>query len=182
MILQRTATHSLSGLGALALIAGAVAGCAPTPAPTPTPTAAFASEEEAFAKAEEVYRAYIDALNAIDTSDPSTFEPVYEQLTGDAETSTRSTFSELYAENVTVLGSTSFDSFEGVSFDRAHTIVGADVCLDVSEVEVVNAAGDSLVSPDRLDRQPMALTFSPGHTEQLKISSMQANEELTCAG
>ncbi|QTV80967.1 hypothetical protein [Microbacterium sp. NIBRBAC000506063] len=33
------------------------------PEPEPTPTPLFSSEEEAFAAAEEVYRAYIDAMN-----------------------------------------------------------------------------------------------------------------------
>ena len=43
----------------------ALTGClGSAPDPTPTPTAVFTSEEEAFAAAEETYRAYIDAVNA----------------------------------------------------------------------------------------------------------------------
>src|SRR5690606_26029635 len=54
----------MTRMTALVLAAVSLSACAPTPTPTPTPTAAFASEEEAFAAAEEVYRAYNDAGNA----------------------------------------------------------------------------------------------------------------------
>ena len=65
-----------AALGALLMLT--LAGCTtPEPTdPTPTPTSAFASEEEAFAAAEATYRAYVDALNEVDLSDPETFEPV----------------------------------------------------------------------------------------------------------
>jgi hypothetical protein len=57
----------------LALALALTTACAPDPAPTPSPTG-FASQEEAFAAAEATYRAYVDALNAVDLSDPATFE------------------------------------------------------------------------------------------------------------
>src|SRR5688500_5990965 len=62
-------------LAAPALVTGLLAGCAGDPEPAET-THGFASEEEAFAAAEETYRAYVDALNQVDLSDPETFEPV----------------------------------------------------------------------------------------------------------
>ncbi|MET0860918.1 MAG: hypothetical protein ABW091_07810, partial [Microbacterium sp.] len=68
---------------ALVLASAALSGCTPQPAPTPTPTG-FATEDEAFAAAEETYRAYVDALNQVDLSDPETFEPVYAWTTGEA--------------------------------------------------------------------------------------------------
>ncbi len=67
---------------ALAVTLGATA-CQPEPTPTPTGPA-FASEDEAFAAAEETYRAYVDALNQVDLSDPETFEAVYAWTTGEA--------------------------------------------------------------------------------------------------
>ncbi len=73
---------------ALALAAVAVTGCS-TPAGAPKPTPAFSSEAEAFAAAEATYRAYVDALNAVDLSDPSTFEDVYSWTTGDANAGAR---------------------------------------------------------------------------------------------
>ena len=84
------------------LAVGALAGCGPTdPTPTPTPTG-FASEAEAFAAAEATYRAYVDALNQVDLSDPSTFEEVYRWTTGDANAAIRTSLSSMAAENWTV--------------------------------------------------------------------------------
>jgi ABC-type oligopeptide transport system substrate-binding subunit len=54
----------------LALALALTTACAPDPAPTPSPTG-FASQEEAFAAAEATYRAYVDALNAVDLADPA---------------------------------------------------------------------------------------------------------------
>ncbi|MCB8044373.1 hypothetical protein JM654_09380 [Microbacterium oxydans] len=64
-----------------------LAGCTPSPAPTPTPTAVFASEEEAFAAAEETFTEYVLALNEIDTSDPTTFERLFELSSGECRES-----------------------------------------------------------------------------------------------
>ena len=68
---------------ALALVVGLATGCQPEPSPSPSGPA-FANEEAAFAAAEETYRAYVDALNQVDLSDPETFEAVYAWTTGDA--------------------------------------------------------------------------------------------------
>ena len=66
----------------LALALGMTTACQPEPAPSPSGPV-FANEEEAFAAAEETYRAYVDALNQVDLSDPETFEAVYAWTTGD---------------------------------------------------------------------------------------------------
>src|SRR3546814_19121412 len=67
--------RSARALAVLALVGAAATGCVGTPEPretTPTPL----RDAEAFAAAEETYRAYVDALNPVDLSDPATFEPV----------------------------------------------------------------------------------------------------------
>ena len=73
---------------ALAIVLGMATGCQPEPEPSPTGPV-FATEEEAFAAAEETYRAYVDALNQVDLSDPETFEAVYAWTTGDANAGER---------------------------------------------------------------------------------------------
>ncbi|MDJ1115180.1 hypothetical protein [Microbacterium dauci] len=127
-----------------------LAGCAPSPAPTPTPTG-FASEEEAFAAAEATYRAYVDALNEVDLADPATFEPVYALTSGELNDLDRKSFSEMHASGTLVSGRTEVLSIEGsqVSDDS----ITLDVCTDVSDVHVVDADGNSLVSDDRKDLQ-----------------------------
>src|SRR5690606_21861877 len=106
----------------------------PEPTPTPTPTAAFASEEEAFAAAEDTYRRYTDALSQVDFAQSTTFENVFMWLVEDAESASRETFSELSAEQLTVTGTTTFSDFEGVEVDLESGQVDAVLCLDVSDV------------------------------------------------
>lgn len=179
MILQRTAAHSLSGLGALALIAGAVAGCAPAPAPTPTPTAAFANEKEAFTKAEETYREYSNATNQTELSAPDTFESVFEWLTGEAETSARENYSDLRANGITRSGASTFDTFSPISYDGES--VRVELCIDVSQVRLINAEGVDVSPPDRPERQPVQVTFLQAQTPtKLAIASSTAAEELQC--
>ena len=72
----------LAAAAVLACVLITTTGCFAQPDPEPTPL--FSSEEEAFAAAEATYRAYVDALNQVDLSDPETFEEVYAWTTGDA--------------------------------------------------------------------------------------------------
>ena len=81
----------------LALALGMTTACQPEPAPSPSGPV-FANEEEAFAAAEETYRAYVDALNQVDLSDPETFEAVYAWTTGEANASERKTLSQMHAD------------------------------------------------------------------------------------
>lgn len=149
-------------LGAAVMLS--LAGCT-TPQPTPTPTPAFANDEEAFAAAEATYRAYVDALNQVDLSDPETFEAVYDLTTGEANAGARKTFSQMHADGWVVSGSTGIQLVEpsAVQPDTAVT-VSLDVCLDVSEVTLVDQQGDSMVAPDRRDVQSMKVTFEPSST------------------
>src|SRR5690349_14748370 len=87
-------------------LAATLAGCAPAvPAPEPTPT--FSSEAEAFAAAEATYREYVKALNAVDLSDPETFEAVYSWTTGDARAGEREALTRMHADGWEVNGTTS---------------------------------------------------------------------------
>ncbi|MCM3696431.1 hypothetical protein [Microbacterium oleivorans] len=136
-----------AALLATTVLAAALAACAPASAPTPTPTpTGFASEEEAFAAAEATYRAYVDALNRVDLSDPATFEPVYSLLDGEALASEKKTLTQMHADGWRVSGET-----EVPSISAGEMPAQILVCQDVSGVAVVDAAGQSRVSPDRPD-------------------------------
>jgi len=159
-----------------------LAGCTAAPLPAPTPTAVFMSEEEAFAAAEETYEAYIDALNQVDFATPATFEPVYALLSGTASESTRTAFSEFHAKHVRMTGATRYDSFTRVSADLVRGTVNVDVCVDVSEVDVLDASGTSIVSADRPPRQPMRLSFVAQPDQRTStISEISSSEGFTCA-
>ncbi len=145
---------------AVLLGAGALAGCGPSaPAPTPTPTG-FASEAEAFAAAEATYRAYVDALNQVDLSDPSTFEEVYRWTTGDANAAIRTSLSSMAAEGWTVVGDSTVALVEPAPLGNAeNAAVVLAVCVDVSGVDVVDASGVSQVQADRNDTESLSVSL-----------------------
>lgn len=156
-----------------------LAGCTPSPAPTPTPTAAFASEEEAFAAAEETFTEYADATNSTDLTDPSSFAEVFDWLTGEALASARENYSQFYAAGITRSGSSAFDAFTPIEY--AHATVTARTCLDVSEVQLSNADGSSAVPADRPPRQSIEIVFVVADTDtKLAISSTTQTENLQC--
>ncbi|WAA64762.1 hypothetical protein [Microbacterium oxydans] len=165
------------------VVAAMLTACSPTPTPTPTPTPLFASEAEAFAAAEATYSAYNDALNQVDFSETTTFEAVFALLSGTAASSTREAFSRLHAEKTRVVGQTHYYSFSGATVDWIAGLVHANVCVDVSDVDVLDASGASIVSADRPPHQPMTITFSKNSVATpLTISDLEGTGEYECAG
>lgn len=166
---------ALSGLLVLVL-----AGCT-TPGPVePTPTPAFSSEEEAFAAAEETYRAYVDALNQVDLSDPETFEAVYSWTTGEANANERKSLSQMHADGWVVDGDTAVVGFHPGAIEDGT--VDAVVCSDVSEVQVSNAEGQSMVSPNRPSTYALQVAFVASSTATgLSVSTSDAVEDSRCS-
>ena len=168
-----------------AALAGLLAGCSPASEPAPTLSSAFADEAEAFAAAERTYRAYVDALNAVDLSDPQTFEDVYAWTTGEANSGARESFSEMHASGLTVDGVTQLAGIAPSSNqERYPSQISIDVCLDVSDVTLVDSAGDSAVDDNRRDIQRMRVTLEPAQASptRLLISDIDGRDDgLTCA-
>ncbi|MBD7958011.1 hypothetical protein H9651_10210 [Microbacterium sp. Sa4CUA7] len=136
-----------------------LAGCAPEPEPTPTPTG-FASEAEAFAAAEETYRAYVEALNQVDLSDPDTFEPVFAWTTGELNANDREGLSSYHASGVEVSGTSTIELLEPNDTDLV-SFTDLAVCLDVSAIALQDPDGNSLVSPDRSPIQTLLVYLVP---------------------
>lgn len=144
-------------------VALGVSGCTtPAPDPTPTPTG-FATEVEAFAAAEATYRAYIDALNNVDLSDPATFEPVYELTAEAAGSQERESLSEMHANGWVKSGPTSVVSLDFEADESLAEIV-LHACLDVSSVSVTDASGKSVVSVERPNQQSVGVRVVPKPT------------------
>jgi hypothetical protein len=156
---QRPARFLVVGILA-ALLAG-FAGCTAEPVvqATPTPTPTFTSEAEAFAAAEATYRAYVDALNQVDLANPETFEAVYAWTTGELNAGEKELFSRMHADGESVSGDSIVELFLPIDFDPPQGSVTADVCLNVSGVDVRSQNGESLVAPDRVDIQSMRVDF-----------------------
>ncbi|MCT1478057.1 hypothetical protein [Microbacterium sp. p3-SID336] len=158
-----------------------LAACSPAPDATPSPTATplFATEKEAFAAAEATYRAYRDAANASVLNDSSTFEAVFTWLRSDALAASRKSLTAYNAEGATRIGESTFDHFTPVAYDG--TAITARLCLDVSQVDVVDPAGVSIVASDRPARQPLEVELRRAQTATgLAIFSSIATEELSC--
>lgn len=178
MTLSRTSTNLLAALGALTLGAGMLVGCTPKPVPIPTPTAAFTSEEEAFAAAEEVYRAYNDAFNAVDLQDPTTFEPVFKFTTGEYQESEREDLSAMHAEGYVRGGAIEIINF--VPAKASEESIVARTCNDVSSTTFTDSKGVNLVPADRPNRVALDLTFIVKGGKPL-LSEAQVVEDDSCA-
>ena len=158
-----------------ALLLSTTVGCSPTPSPppTPTPTPLFATEEEAFAAAEDVYREYNEAGNSgTDTT---------EFLTDAALESELETFRYLDENELQLEGAGSIKTFTATSSASvgASTIVEALVCLDVSAVVVRNSNGEDVTPTDRPDTFALSVSFaSVGH--RLLITDSQLDEDGSC--
>ncbi|WEG09412.1 hypothetical protein PU630_02250 [Microbacterium horticulturae] len=173
------------GLAAVLVCATAlIAGCAPQPDPTPTQTAAFASEDEAFAAAEETYRAYVDAGNSIDFSDPATFEEVYKWETSNALASDKKVFTSYHAQGVTMTGDSVITLLSPQSATTDLSEVKLSACLDVSDVELIDGSGNSLVSADRGDVHSVTirLVTTAGSDTQLAVAGIASRDgDPACA-
>ena len=130
-----------------AALAGLLAGCSPASEPAPTPSSAFADEAEAFAAAEQTYRAYVDALNAR-REEPSAPDP-QQFLIGKALESDIDTQRQLDHAGVLIVGPTSVDGVNGLSTSTDLTTVSIAVCLDSTDTRVVDAAGNDVTPQDR---------------------------------
>ncbi len=165
--------------GPVAVLALALTtGCMPEPEPTPSPTG-FASEEEAFAAAEETYRAYVDALNQVDLSDPETFEPVYALTTGGSlHAQEKKQLSEYHADGAQVerrLHGRPSSSYETGTARRSRRLCAA--CVDVSAIEVTEPTANPSCRSQRPDFQRTLASLIPAESPTgLLIDSIEGRE------
>ncbi|MEV7607998.1 hypothetical protein AB0N61_00795 [Microbacterium sp. NPDC089320] len=151
----------------------------PDPEPSPAPTAAFATEEEAFAAAEEVYRAYNDAGNArirgeAEPNPQAFLEGVALENDVDAQNSFREW--GLRADGEAIV--TSFRGTEANVDDRVATVTSV-VCIDVSALRVLNADGVDVTPADRGDVVSQLVQFT-GDQARLRISVESSADGASC--
>jgi hypothetical protein len=141
------------------LAASVASGCSAPPEPAES-TPAFTTEDEAFAAAEETYRAYVDALNQVDLSDPETFEDVFAWTTGEFNANERQTLSEMHADTWHVTGETVIVRIDDLEADLPFDVVTIGACADVSSIELIDADGASQVSSSRPAVQSTRVTLT----------------------
>ena len=126
----------------------------PTPAPSPSVTAPlFASDEDALAAAEKVYREYLAATNS--GPDLVRLEAVTtaEWFAYEKESAEQRVATGLRAE-----GESEIVSFDLQSRSRSDVIVY--VCLDVSRVRVLNERGEDVTPSDRAGQGTLEVRFA----------------------
>lgn len=146
------------------ILAVGIAGCSGAKSQVrPTPTPPFASAEAAYRAAEATYRGYVDAGNHVDLDDPKTFEPVYGWLLGDALKTDQEELTAMSAKGWKISGKDRIAMLQPLptsTSDPHWGDVSLAACFDVSDVKLTDAAGNSVVSPSRIDKRPLKITLS----------------------
>ena len=174
----RVKARAVFVIACLALVVGFGAGCTAAPSSSPDPTTTmFSNEQEAFEAAEETYRAYVDALNQVDLSDPATFEGVYAWTTGELNSEFRKSFSEMHADGWAV-GGDSLPILVAARSWNGREQAQLDVCQDVSAVTLTDQDGNSMVRADRPDVQTMRIELVVATTSStgLLVSAVNGRE------
>lgn len=174
-------SHSSSlALGVVAVLLGMLSACTPPPGPTPSPTPAFATEEEAFAAAEKVYREYVEALNARNAGDA---EPDPQDfLRGNALEGDIDAQRYLDSAGLTLQGPIAIASLdtELKSVSATATSVIGYVCLDLASARTTDSSGTDVTPAERPDvlSQEVTLTHIDG---RFLITDEQKGDDLRCA-
>jgi len=155
-------------LAIAALIACSVAGCLPLdPAPVatiaPTGTPLFSSDEEALAAAEEAYGAYLAVSGQILNDGGAQPERIDEVVADEIAAIEKAGYLDLANAGLRTVGRTTFygtvlQRFEGEPAN-GRDVVTVYLCSDVSGVDVLDSAGNSVVSPDRPPLTPFEVAF-----------------------
>jgi len=146
---------------ALALT-GCLAGCtsphadaAPpkTPKPIPSTTPVFTSDADALAAATETYQAFLSASDAIGHDGGENPDRVDQYATPDVVEAERAQATKLKDARARSFGDTkiSASSLQSVDQQGSDVIVTIYACEDLSDVDVRDDAGKSLIDPSRTD-------------------------------
>jgi len=166
-------------LALLALAAVPLCACTPEPVPSPTPTAAFATEDEAFAAAEEVYRAYLVA--AAERADGTAPDTPSAYLSGEALEADIETQRTLIDQHLQIIGASTIHEFVPLesSIDEPVATILVEICIDISGSRVIDQHGKDITPTDRPERGKLSVEFS-GNGQQLLISRSTPAEESAC--
>ncbi len=161
---MRTVSGAFAALAALLLV---LCGCAPsgprpssTPGPSPTPI--FATEADALAAATDAYAAYQRALDmAFATYETHQLRKV---ASGTALQAATSSVAEYKANGKHQIGNSLIDNISLVNSDPTAILPGGSplqiyACLDVSQTDVRDSTGASIVPTTRPTRYPLLVSF-----------------------
>ncbi len=167
----------LAVIGVVLLLAGCVQTGpedASTPAPSVTPV--FSSEEEALAAAEEAYAAYVRLADQIGQQGGAEPQRLLTVMTAAAAASEIESFERFSTAGWRSVGNTTFDRFTLQAFEPTSLagVVSVYVCSDVSNVDVIDATGSSVVSPDRPSRTAFTVEFDAVRSDAALVISSKS--------
>lgn len=175
-------------IGAAVTVAGvmalALSGCVAVPAPTPTPTASasaepiFASDEEALAAAEAAYGRYLEVVDQLTHDGGADQNRVNDVATSAYSHELLKSLERLRKSGNHTVGTTTYDGMRLVERTEAGGVatVSTYVCLDVTDVRVIDAAGNDVTPAERAPRSPIQAHFesSPGDSTVLLPSGSES--------
>lgn len=135
----------------------------PSPSPPVSDAPLFASEEEALAAATEAYAEYLKVSDAVGREGWSDSDPLEEVAVDPAlaeEQSSAETFNDL---GYRLVGTSAFDSMRLQQMTPSS--IDTYLCLDLTDVAIVDALGNSVAPADRPDRFPIEIGFDLTGTE-----------------
>ena len=179
---MRTARrHPIRVVTVTAALVLVLAGCTqpspePTPTPSPAPNPVFASDEEALAAAQKAYADYLAMSDLIFQEGGRQPERLKMVATDAIVESESAAFAEIERNGWRSDGATRFDSatLQAATYTGwSSTSITIYACSDVSGLDVLDPAGNSVVSADRPARQSFELTFVGSPDERLLLDEKE---------
>jgi hypothetical protein len=155
--------------GAALAVALVLSGCVPTTTPAgpssprPSTTPVFANEAEALAAATKAYAAYVRVSDEILADGGKNPERINAVVTGKARKTAMQGFTKFRDGSLTSTGSSKISNLIREYYVPNSAggvgIFSAYACLDISEIDVLDGEGNSVVTPTRPNFQAFELTF-----------------------
>lgn len=165
-----------AGIGALLVLTGCVGGDPlPTLPPEPTSAPIFASEEEALAAAEEAYAAYSEVSAQISMDGGADAQRIAQYVTDEQLASELAT-AEYYESNglrASAPPTTSLFTLQQYSELQGMVEVVVYVCVDVTDVAVLNESGADVTPTDREPVVALEVTLIGEGSRDLLIASTE---------
>lgn len=154
-----------------------LSGCLPqqpnaSPTPQPSSTPVFASEEEALAAAEAAYAEYLAVSDAIAADGGANAERIVPLITEERESEEMALFQSLATEGLHTAGLTTFDSMvlqDYVEEGGSKASLTTYVCLDVTNVRVLDASGADVTPSGRQNKLPLEVAFGAAAMSPIDI-------------
>jgi hypothetical protein len=133
------------------------------PKPLPSSTPIFASDEEALAAAEEAFGKYLALIDQISADGGAGPDRLSAAATPEVVAHEKDGFEETHTAGERGIGRRTFDSMTLQSADInsgvTEAAIAVYVCEDFSATDILDAAGNSVVSPTRQLRYPLEVFF-----------------------